>query len=263
VRLKFTLGYDGSGFVGWARQPELRTVQGEFERVLGHVAGSATEVVCAGRTDAGVHARGQVAHADLPDGIEAPSVGRLNRALPDDIRVRSVEVVSADFDARFSALWRRYSYRICDQEQGVDPLLRNQVLPWTKPLDEGRINAAAEPLLGEHDFAAFCRPRPQATTIRRLLRLECERLPDSHLLLHVVADAFCHSMVRSLVGGLLPVGDGRRPVTWPGEVLARGERDSAVVVMPPYPLVLEQVGYPPVEDLAKRQRVTRQVRQGS
>ena len=260
MRVKLTLAYDGRGFAGWARQPGLRSVQGELERVLGHLVRQPTEVTCAGRTDAGVHARGQVVHFDLPSGSEPPSVGRLNRALPDDIRVRSAEIVSPDFDARFAALWRRYSYRICDREQGVDPLLRQQVLPWTKPLDTTAMQRAAQGLLGEHDFAAFCRARPLATTIRRLLRLDCDRLPDGDLVLHVVADAFCHSMVRSLVGALLPVGDGRRSPSWPAEVLARGVRDSAVAVMPAFPLVLEEVGYPASEDLAERQRETRQVR---
>lgn len=260
MRIKLTLSYDGRGFAGWARQPSLRTVQGELERVLGHLLGYPTEVTCAGRTDAGVHARGQVAHYDLPSGVQSPSVGRLNRALPDDIRVRASEGVSDDFDARFAALWRRYSYRICDQERGVDPLLRHRVLPWTRPLDGQAMQQAAQALLGEHDFAAFCRARPQATTVRRLLRLDCERLPEGDLVLHVVADAFCHSMVRSLVGVLLPVGDGRRPSEWPAVVLARGERDSAVAVMPPFPLILEQVAYPPPEDLGARQQVTRQVR---
>ena len=260
MRVKLTLSYEGRGFAGWARQPGLRTVQGELERVLGHLIGVPTEVVCAGRTDAGVHARGQVAHFDLPESTNYPGVGRVNRALPEDIRVRTIEQVTSDFDARFAALWRRYSYRICDQEHGVDPLLRQQVLPWTRKLDDAAIQQASLGLLGEHDFAAFCRARPQATTIRRLLRLDCERLTGGDLVLHVQADAFCHSMVRSLVGVLLPVGDGRRPISWPAQVLARGQRDSAVAVMPAFPLVLEEVGYPDDVGLAQRQRITRQLR---
>ena len=238
----------------------LRTVQGEMQRVLSHLFHQPVELQCAGRTDAGVHARGQVAHMDVrswPDDVDA---GRINRAMPDDIRVTAIDQVSPDFDARFGAIWRRYTYRVNDDPRGPDPLSRNQILPHHKPLDLEAMNEAAKALLGEHDFAPFCKQREFASTIRTLQRLDWHRDDAGSAVMTVQADAFCHSMVRALVGVMLPVGEGRRPVTWPGEVLSRGDKDSAVTVMPAFPLVLEEVGYPPEEQWAARQRETRSLR---
>ena len=254
------LAYDGADFSGWARQvhPEgLRTVQGELERVLAHLFGQSVDLTCAGRTDAGVHARGQVAHFDVagwPAGVDAR---RINRALPGDIRVSHIDVAPEGFDARFSAIWRRYTYRVADDGLGPDPLRRRLVLPWHRPLDLDAMNDAAAALLGEHDFAPFCRQREFATTVRAVHGLAWERDGDGLAVMTVQADAFCHSMVRSLVGVMLPVGDGRRPASWPGDVLRRGVKDSAVTVMPAYPLVLDAVGYPPADELLERQRQTR------
>ncbi|MDI1290620.1 MAG: tRNA pseudouridine(38-40) synthase TruA, partial [bacterium] len=210
-RLRLDISYDGRGFAGWARQPGLRTVQGELERVLGYVCGMDLELTCAGRTDAGVHARGQVAHVDVPVSLEEIDLGRLNRALPDDVRVGRISLTDETFDARFSALWRRYTYRVTDNPVGPAPLERHMVLAWTRVLDVGRMNEAADALLGEHDFAPFCRQRDFATTVRELRELHWARRDDGVCVMSVRADAFCHSMVRSLVGVLLPVGDGRRP----------------------------------------------------
>ena len=238
----------------------LRTVQGEMQRVLGHLFGQQVELQCAGRTDAGVHARGQVAHLDVtawPDDVDA---GRVNRALPDDVRVTSIERTTMDFDARFCAIWRRYTYRVNDDPRGPDPLQRHLVLPHHKALDIDAMNEAATALLGEHDFAPFCKQREFASTVRTLLRLDWRRDEAGCAVMTVQADAFCHSMVRALVGVMLPVGEGRRPVEWPGQVLSRGEKDSAVTVMPAFPLVLEEVGYPPQDEWAARQRDTRSVR---
>jgi len=233
-------------------------VQGELERVLGHLYGVPMPVQCAGRTDAGVHARGQVAHVDAPMAATTDiDVRRINRALPADLRILRMEEVSPQFDARFSALWRRYSYRVCDGGVGPDPLARHLVLPWPRWLDVDRMNEAAEPLHGEHDFAPFCKQREFATTVRGLERLRWYRDEAGLAVMDIQADAFCHSMVRSLVGALLPVGDGRRTVDWPGQVLHSGVKDSGVTVMPAYPLVLEQVGYPPPEEWAERQQRTR------
>ena len=235
-------------------------MQGELERVLGHLLGQEVEVVCAGRTDAGVHARGQVAHVDVatwPNDVEA---ARINRALPDDIRVRALAPAPLGFDARFAAIWRQYSYRVCDDGLGPDPLQRHLVLPWPRPLDLERMNAAAQSLLGEHDFAPFCKARDFATTVRAVLALTWERESPGVAVMTIRADAFCHSMVRSIVGAMLPVGDGRKPVEWPGQVLRGGEKDSAVTTMPGYPLVLEAVGYPDDADLLARQQQTRSVR---
>jgi tRNA pseudouridine38-40 synthase len=261
--LRLRIAYDGRDFHGWAAQPSttgLRTVQGEMQRVLGHLFREPVQIQCAGRTDAGVHARGQVAHMDVaswPNGVDA---GRINRAMPDDIRVIAIEQVSPEFDARFGAIWRRYTYRVNDDPRGPDPLHRHLILPHHRPVDLGAMNAAAQALLGEHDFAPFCKQREFATTIRTLQRLDWHRDEAGTAVMTVQADAFCHSMVRSLVGAMLPVGEGRRPVGWPGEVLAHGGKDSGVTVMPAFPLVLEEVGYPPEEQWAARQRETRSLR---
>lgn len=261
IRMRMDLAYDGFAFVGWARQQGQRTVQGEVERVLGHLLGQPVALVCAGRTDSGVHAKGQVAHFDLPLGCTVgPSLHQVNRALPHDIRVGVLDVAPNGFDARFSALWRRYSYRVCDQVTGPDPLERHRTLSWPRGLDEAGMNAAARRLLGEQDFAAFCKRRATGSTIRTLQRCAWTRLSSGVLVLEVQADAFCHSMVRSLVGALLPVGDGRRSIDWPVEVLHERQRHSAVMVMPAHPLVLEEVGYPCAGELLARQAITRQVR---
>jgi tRNA pseudouridine38-40 synthase len=215
----------------------------------------------AGRTDAGVHARGQVSHVDIP--ADLPVAGlerRLNGTLPDDIRVHRVGVAPEGFDARFSAIWRRYAYRLSDGPESADPLRRREVLPYPWPLDLSAMNASAAQLLGEHDFAAYCKRREGATTIRALLDFGWERTDAGLVVARVVADAFCHSMVRALVGALLAVGTGRKPVEWPGQVLAAGVRDSAVQVLPARGLTLEEVGYPPDGELAARADEARRMR---
>lgn len=235
-------------------------MQGELERVLTHLYRAEVQTTCAGRTDAGVHARGQVIHFDVP--IDHPPLdsARVNRALPDDIQIRDLGPAPEGFDARFSAIWRRYTYRVCDDPDGPDPLERRSVLEWTRPLDLDRMNDAAHALIGTHDFAAFCKWREGATTIRELQHLQWERNDDGDAVMTIQADAFCHSMVRSVAGALLPVGDGRQPVNWPDDLLRAATRDSGITVMPPHPLVLEQVGYPPDSELASRQQKTRAIR---
>ncbi|GII71897.1 tRNA pseudouridine synthase A [Sphaerisporangium melleum] len=282
LRLRLDLGYDGTEFSGWARQPGLRTVQGELETALGRVLrlDPAPSLTVAGRTDAGVHARGQVAHVDLPadalravEGRRKGATGplglaerltaltrRLAGVLPPDVRVYAVSVAPEGFDARFSALSRRYVYRVCDALGGGDPLRRREVLWYPRPLDADRMNAAAAHLLGEHDFAAFCKRRDGATTIRELQRLDWARDDGGLLEATVIADAFCHSMVRALVGSLLAVGEGQRPVEWPADVLLRAVRDSGVNVAPAHGLCLEEVGYPADADLLRRARQTRRLR---
>ncbi len=217
----------------------------------------------AGRTDAGVHARGQVVHADVPspawEATGATLGARLRGLLPDDVRLTGVVAAPEGFEARFSALWRRYTYRLCDGSAGVDPLRRHDVVAARRPLDVQAMNDAAAGLVGEHDFAAFCRPRPGATTVRTLRELTWRR-DDELVVGHVRADAFCHHMVRSLVGVLLPVGEGRRPVGWPADVLRAAVRDPAVTVMPAHGLVLEEVGYPPDPEVGARAAQSRRVR---
>ena len=268
VRARLDLSYDGKDFSGWARQRGRRTVQQELEdaiRVvlrLGHGdEATPVDLTVAGRTDAGVHARGQVAHVDLPEEVWAEHSGQLLRRLagrlPMDVRVWRVEAAPPHFNARFSAIWRRYSYRVSDHPGGVDPLLRSHVLWHNWPLDVDAMNEAAQLLLGEHDFAAYCKRRDGATTIRTLQQLHWERHDDGVLEATVKADAFCHNMVRSLVGAMLFVGDGHRPPQWPGEVLAGQVRDSAVHVVRPHGLTLEEVGYPPDDELAARNLAAR------
>jgi tRNA pseudouridine38-40 synthase len=264
VRVRLDLAYDGVGFSGWARQPGRRTVQSTVEDGLATVLRVPVGLTVAGRTDAGVHASGQVAHGDLP-AAACGAVGdavlrRLAGVLPADVRVTSVLPAPAGFDARFSALFRRYVYRVSDAAWGADPLRRHDTLAWPRRLDIAAMHAAAAGLLGEHDFAAFCRRREGATTVRALRRLDWARGGDGVLVATVEADAFCHSMVRSLVGALLAVGEGRRPPTWPATLLAEAERSSAVGVAPAHGLTLVHVGYPPDEELRARAEATRRRR---
>ncbi|GHF67325.1 tRNA pseudouridine(38-40) synthase TruA [Streptomyces thermodiastaticus] len=267
VRIRLDLSYDGTDFHGWAKQPGgRRTVQQEIEDALRTVTRSRQtfELTVAGRTDAGVHARGQVAHVDLPEEVwrehHEKLLKRLAGRLPKDVRVWALRPAPSGFDARFSAIWRRYAYRVTDNPGGVDPLLRGHVLWHDRPLDVDAMNEAARHLLGEHDFAAYCKKREGATTIRTLRELSLVRGEDGIITATVRADAFCHNMVRSLIGALLFVGDGHRPPEWPGQVLAARVRDSAVHVVRPHGLTLEEVGYPADELLAERSRQARNKR---
>jgi tRNA pseudouridine38-40 synthase len=222
------------------------------------------ELTVAGRTDAGVHARGQVVHLDVPGpswpADQANVARRLARALPADVRVRRIGPAPPGFDARFSALWRRYSYRVCDDPLGPDPLTRHETLWYPRPLDTSAMNAAVTACLGEHDFAAFCRRRAGASTVRELLRLEWARPEPGLVVATVTADAFCHNMVRALVGAMLRIGDGTRPPGWLADVLARGERQPEVPVVVAYGLCLAEVGYPADDQLAARAQATRRQR---
>jgi tRNA pseudouridine38-40 synthase len=202
-----------------------------------------------------VHASGQVAHCEIPE-LPTDLVRRLGGVLPADVRVSAAREVPDEFDARFAALWRRYIYRIVDAPGVVDPLRRRQVLSWPRPLDVSAMAAAADRLLGLHDFAGFCRRREGATTIRTLTRLSVER-DGPEIACTVQADAFCHSMVRSLVGALIAVGEGRRPVEWPSQLLDRDRRADEVPVAPAHGLTLVEVGYPPDDELAARTETTR------
>jgi tRNA pseudouridine38-40 synthase len=263
VRLRLDVGYDGGAFAGWATQPGQRTVQGTLEEALGTVLRAPAALTVAGRTDAGVHATGQVCHVDVAADawaeLSRTLLRRLNGLLPLDVRVTGVAGAPAGFDARFSALWRRYAYRLTDAPHGADPLRRHDTVPWRRPLDEAAMNAAAAPLLGEHDFAAYCRRREGASTVRALQRLYWTR--TGHLLVATVrADAFCHNMVRALVGAMIAVGEGRRPPDWPAAVLATGVRDPGVLVVPAHGLTLVEVGYPDPAGLADRAALTRRYR---
>ena len=250
-RLRLDISYDGTGFSGWARQPGRRTVEEVVAHALAQVARlpEPPPLVVAGRTDAGVHATGQVAHVDVPAATDpARLLPRLRGVLPADVVVRDLALAPEGFDARFSAVGRHYRYRVSDGPP--NPLRRHDTVAWSRPLDPERMHAAAQGLVGEHDFAAYCRPRAGATTIRTLRALGVAR--EDVVVIAAEADAFCHNQVRAMVGALLAVGDGRRAIDWPAQVLRAGVRDSAVNVAPPQGLTLVRVDYPPDDLLAER-----------
>jgi tRNA pseudouridine38-40 synthase len=284
IRLRLDIAYDGTGFQGWARQPGLRTVQGELENALATVFsrfGPGPTLTVAGRTDAGVHALGQVAHVDLTaeqlDSVtsshrgkgravdatveaKAARVGRrLNgiAGLSSDLYVTGSAIAASGFDARFSATWRRYRYRIADKLAPRDPLQRNQTLWYPAELNLDEMNIAARGLLGLHDYAAYCRPREGATTIRTLQHFGWERDEEGVAVAHLQADAFCHSMVRSLAGALVAVGEGKLRASRAVEILEAGERTAEFKVLPAKGLVLMEVGYPDDAELGDRAEQTR------
>lgn len=264
-RLRFDIGYDGTDFHGWAVQPGQRTVQGVLCGWLDKVVRTPSPVglVVAGRTDAGVHARGQVAHADLPQRLDPDELQhRLTRVLPPDVVVHRVSAAPEGFEARYAAIWRRYVYRLWDEESAPDPLARHETVRVRGHIDTTLMTAAGHRLLGLRDFVAFSKHRDGATTIRTLLQCEAERLddPSRGVELTVRADAFCRSMVRSLAGALVAVGTGRRPIEWLDEVAASVARHGEVRVMPAAGLCLEEVGYPPDRELATRAAQARSVR---
>ena len=263
VRVRLDIAYDGTGFSGWARQPGRRTVCAELELGLATVLRHDVDLTVAGRTDAGVHATGQVAHLDLPAAVLAEHEQRLLRrlrgVLPPDVAVTGARVVPPDFDARFSGLARHYVYRLSDSDSGPPVLRRADTVGWPRRLDERAMGIAAGLLLGRQDFAAYCRAREFATTIRTLLALDVVRDGDV-VEIRASADAFCHSMVRSLVGALTAVGEGRRLPAWPGSLLALDRRAQDVPVAPPGGLTLVRVDSPADDQLAARNLKTRALR---
>jgi tRNA pseudouridine38-40 synthase len=263
VRVRLDIAYDGTAYAGWARQADRPSVQGVIEDALATLLrADAPRLQVAGRTDAGVHARGQVAHVDLPAELAHDRLLRrkLNGLLPVDVRIHRVGDAPPGFDARFSAVSRTYRYRVADRPELVDPLRRTEVYVVSRPLDLEAMRAACPPMLGEHDFAAYCRRREGATTVRGLLELDWCRDDNGLLVMTVRADAFCHSMVRSVVGAMLAVGEGRKSPEWPASLLDRDTRATDVVVAPSHGLVLEAVEYPPDDQLLSRQGITRNVR---
>jgi tRNA pseudouridine38-40 synthase len=260
IRLRLDLAYDGTAFSGWARQPGRRTVAGVVETALCTVLRlDAAPLTVAGRTDSGVHARGQVAHVDVPrhvwTAVQGSLAHRLAGVLPVDVVVHTVAEAPDGFDARFGALWRRYRYRLADDLSERDPLRRVDTFRWPRPLNAETMAEAAAGLVGEHDFVAFCRCRAGAGTVRTLLELQVRR--DDVVTFTLRADAFCHAMVRSVVGALIAVGEGRRDASWLAGLLAAESRVDEIGVVPPHGLTLLEVGYPPDDQLVDRVRVTR------
>lgn len=286
VRLRLDIAYDGTNFTGWAVQDGFRTVAGVLEEAFSTVFRTPVRIFGAGRTDTGVHASGQVAHLDVPadalvhgyprqarpdDAEFLPLVRRLARFLPEDVRVRHIVRAAPGFDARFSALRRHYAYRLSLAPYGAEPQLARYVTPWTKQLDVEAMVAASRHLVGLNDFAAFCRHRPGATTIRDLQRLDWVRetaggsevtrgSTGDMVTAYVSADAFCWSMVRSLVGALLAVGEGRREPSWCATLLTATHRSSDFAAAPARGLTLTGVDYPPDDELAARIVITRDLR---
>lgn len=272
MRLRLDLAYDGTAFHGWATQPGLRTVQEVVEERIGQLLSLPVRptLVAAGRTDAGVHARGQVCHLDLilPEGAPVAhqpdcSAGlfrRLRRALPADVVIKAVSPAPPGFHARYSAIWRRYCYRLLSADSPPDPLARNHVVSLRHSIDFDRLNAAAATLIGLREFAPFCKPRDGATTIRDLREFSATRRGDGLIEIHLLADAFCHSMVRSLVGAVTAVSSGRRDLAWLERVAAARARHGEVLVMPARGLTLEEVGYPAEDRLAARALESRATR---
>jgi len=280
VRIRLDIAYDGTHFRGWAKQPGLRPVQGTLEAALARIVGSDVQFVVAGRTDAGVHASGQVAHVDLDEKqwsrIEARQgraplepdetiAGRMRGVLGaySDVTVTRTSIAPEGFDARFSAVWRRYRYRLADGQAGYDPLRRHDTTVVRGRLDERAMDAAARTLIGLHDFAAYCKPREEATTIRTLLDYRWERDADGVLVAEVKADAFCHSMVRALVGACVAVGEGRLDVDDLVVLRDALTRTSEFKVLAARGLILTEVGYPADELLSSRATQTRARRDGA
>ncbi|AGF71560.1 tRNA pseudouridine(38-40) synthase TruA [Corynebacterium halotolerans] len=272
LRLRLDVAYDGTDFHGWAKQGDsgLRTVQGVLEEALGRILRTDAELTVAGRTDAGVHASAQVAHLDIPadrleqrsiDGDPARLVRRLGRLLPEDVRVHDCTLAPAGFDARFSALRRHYVYRVTTHPRGALPTRARDTAAWPKPVDLESMRAAADVLVGLHDFAAFCKAKPHATTVRDLQSFTWHDVstPAEPQLYeaHVTADAFCWSMVRSLVGACLAVGEGRRGEDFTRGLLDERTRSPLVPVAAAKGLSLTGVDYPAEDQLATRALTTR------
>ena len=252
-RLRLDLSYDGTNFSGWGIQPDRRTVQQAVEEAISTVTQLKAETIVAGRTDAGVHATGQVIHVDIPESIALDDLAyKLNRILDEDIRINQIQIAPPAFHARFSALRRYYEYRLLDENKVIPPLARFNTEPWYRPLDLDLMNEASALLLGTHDYAAFCKFREGATTIRTLESYSWRRDSDGFLIGDVVADAFCYSMVRNLVGAIACVADGRKDVSWISTLLENRERVSDSLVFSGRGLTLYKVDYPSDAELLER-----------
>lgn len=261
-RLRLDIAYDGTHFFGWATQPGHRTLQDLIEEAISRISQTNIDSIVAGRTDAGVHATGQVIHVDVPDAMFERDLTyldlryKLNRILDEDVRIMNVSDAPQGFHARFSALRRYYSYKVLDNNDVLTPLSRHDVASWYSPLDADRMNEASALLLGHHDFAAFCKFKVGGTTVRTLEKYEWHRSDENLLVADVVADAFCYSMVRNLVGAVVCVADGRQSPAWIAQLLANKERVSDSLVFPARGLTLYQVDYPSNDQLLERAKIT-------
>lgn len=257
-RARATLSYDGTDFFGWGKQSDVRTVQGVVEAELRKILRVNVDTVVAGRTDAGVHATNQVIHFDIPEwpahyGFDFEDLTyRMNRVLDEDVRIKSIDRAPTNFHARYGALRRHYTYKIIDGDGLLDPIRRLDIVPWYRKLDVDAMNKAAASLLGENDFFSYAKFRENATTVRNLQRFDFARQDDGVIVAHVSADAFCYNMVRSLVGAMVYIGEGRFPIEWAKEVLDKQERQSDSVVFPAKGLTFIGVDYPADSELEAR-----------
>lgn len=262
IRIRGEVAYDGKDFSGWGFQPDRRTVQGSLEEAFTQIiGGDRTVVQCAGRTDAGVHASGQVMHLDIPvEWSERLSdlAYKVNAILDDDVVVKALVHTNQNFDARFAALSRSYTYFI--QEGLRDPLTRDRVYQHRAYLDVEAMNDASQVLLGLHDFSAFCKKTDYGTSIRNLKKFTWTRTSDGLIRVDITSDAFCYSMVRALVGAVISIGEGKRTKEWLAGYLAKGEKDPAVYLVPGHPLTLVAVEYPEESEYADRIKKTLKTR---
>lgn len=241
---RLDLAYDGSAFRGYAANAGVRTVQGALESALATILRRPVETSVAGRTDAGVHARGQVVSFVLPEPIDPTRLQRsLNSLLAPEVVARAVVEAPDGFDARRSALQRTYRYLV-DDGPVPDPARRWTVWHVGVHLDEEAMNKAAGAFVGEHDFASLCRAAEGGTTTRRVLTAGWERADDGLLVYSVSAGAFCHQMVRSMVALCVDVGRGRLDAEAVPGILAARDRGAARGVAPPHGLTLWEVRYP-------------------
>ena len=257
LRLRLDIAYDGTNFSGWAKQPDRRTCQELLESTISKIARVKVETVVAGRTDAGVHATGQVVHVDVPEKLDLEDLTyRINRIMDEDLRITKISIAPPAFHARFSALRRSYTYKILDNNQVIPPLNRADVAPWYRTLNVDLLNEASALLLGSNDFAAFCKFREGSTTIRNLEKFSWIRDSNGFLIADVSADAFCYSIVRNLVGAVVCVADGRFKPEWVATTLKNRERISDSLVFPARGLTLYKVDYPPDSELLERVKIT-------
>jgi tRNA pseudouridine38-40 synthase len=263
IRISLEIAYDGTNFSGFGIQPHERTVQGELNKALKKFLRiEKVKTVGAGRTDSGVHARGQVVHFDVPENVWTSikdPMYKFRSILPIDIQVRKASIVSLEFDARYSALTRRYSYTICDAETGTDVFNNRFVLSHRKQLDERLMNKASSELIGLHDFYAFCKNRVGSTTIRNLIKFTWVRKSD-FVICEIIADAFCYSMVRGLVGAMVQVGERKRDPGWPKQIMDKRKKINDLNVVSAHALILEEVTYPHPSLLKEQSLRTKRMR---